>query len=111
MTHTCWVRLQRGTEVLGRLDLNECIAELLARWNGFLMPIQRTDGILSEGEYTQHDLRVMSGNPNMTLLQAIQILEELQSTNYRQVLGNVAFEWLIEYMDTNSIDSIYVYYE
>jgi hypothetical protein len=111
MTHTCLVKLQREGHAVGRLNLNDCLAELLANWNSFLMPIQHTDGILPEGEYTAYDLRVMSDNPNMTLLQAIQILEELQSTNYQIVLRNIAMEFLIEYMDTHRIDLIHVFYE
>ena len=111
MTHSCMVRFYREGELLSRFDLNECLRELLVNWNGFIMPIQRTDGILPQGEYTIHGLNVMCDRVRVTLLQAVLTLEELQTTNYSVVMRNLAAEWLIDHMETNGYDLAYVYYE
>jgi hypothetical protein len=105
------VRCYREGELLDRFDLNESLRDLLVNWTGFIMPIQRTDGMLPQGEYTLHGLNVMCERVRVTLLQAVLTLEELQTTNYKVVMRNLAAEWLIDLMDTRGYDEIYVYYE
>jgi len=105
------VRCYREGELVSRFDLNECMRDLLSNWNGFIMPIQRTDGILSQGEYTMHDLHVICERVPLTLLQTIMTIEELQTTNYAAVMQTLVVEWLIDHMDSRRYDLIYVYYE